>query len=183
MTVAVLRRQINAESSPIYRLPPESLAMVASHLDTDDLFTTAHVSSHWRATLLSFPRLWSNIQYENADEMLAMLEWSKSAPLCISVEFASPPEELMNLLCNNSARIVSLKSDSRVILRKLFARPMTSLKTLSIEVDGLDIMDGPQALADEPAKVVPSLRALRLGGNTEGFGFCVPHLTHFKFYE
>ena len=182
MAVAILRRKINAESSLIYRLPPESLAMVASHLDIDDLFTAAHVSSHWRAILLSFPNLWSDIQYGNDEEMLTMLQWSKSAPLHVSVEFGTPPEEVTNSLYNNSARIVSLKSDSRVVLRKLFAHPMTSLKTLSIDVDGLEVVDAPRDLADEPAGVVPSLRALSVGGNIEGLGFCVPHLTHFKFH-
>lgn len=72
--VTVLRRQINAKSSPIYRLPPESLSMIASCLDVNGLFTAIHVSYRWRTTLFSFPNLWSNIQYGN-DEMLALLQW------------------------------------------------------------------------------------------------------------
>ena len=177
-----LRRQINARSSPIYRLPPESLAMVASHLDVDNLFAAAHVSCRWRTTLLSFPSLWSNVQYRNDKETLAMLEWSKSAPLHVSVESGYPPEEVTNSLYNNSARILSLQSDNRAVLRKLFAHPLASLKALSIGVDGLEVIDDAPDLADEPAKVVPSLRALSVGWNIEGLTFCVPHLTHFKFH-
>ena len=156
--------------------------MVTSHLGNDDLFTAAHVSSHWRATLLSFPSLWSHIQYGNDEEMLTMLQRSKSAPLHVSVEFGTPSEEVTDSLYNNSARIVSLRSDSRVVLRKLLAHPMTSLKMLSIDVDGFEVVDGPWNPTGEPARVVPSLRALSVRGNIEGLGFCVPHLTHFKFH-
>jgi len=155
--------------------------MVASYLNIRDLFTAAHVSSRWRATLLSVSSLWSNIQHGNDDEMLAMLEWSKSAPLRVSIKFGCPPEKVMNTLYNNSARIVSLRSDNRAVLKKLLSRPVGSLKVLSIGVDGPDILHDARDIADEPAEVVPSLRVLSVEGNIGGFGFCVPHLTHFKF--
>jgi len=178
MTVAILRRQINVKSSPIYRLPPESLAMAASYLNTDNLFTAVHVSYHWRATLLSFASLWSNIQCGNDEEQLAMLRWSKSAPLRVSLEWGCPPEGVMNLLFDNSARIISLNSDNRIVLMTLLARPMSSLRVLSIGLDESETRD----LPDEPTKIVPFLRKLSVRGNIGGLGFCVPHLTHFKFH-
>ena len=156
--------------------------MVASHLDVDDLFTAAHISHYWRAALLSFPNLWTNIWYGNDEEILTMLQWSKSAPLCVSILFGCPSEEVMDSLYNNSARIVSLKSDNHAVLKKLLARPMTSLQVLSIWLIGPEIQDDARDLADEPAKAVPSLRRLSVYGNIGGFGFCVPHLTHFKFH-
>ena len=182
MTVAILRRRINAGSSPIYRLPIESLAMVASYLDIGDLLIVIHVSWRWRAALFSFPTLWSNIRYGNDGKMLAMLEWSKSVPIRVSVESCRPSEEVTSSLYDNSARIVSLKSDNRTVLRRLLTHPLTSLKMLSIKLNGMEAIDDIQDLADEPTEAVPSLRALSVGGNTEGLRFCVPHLTHFKFY-
>ena len=181
-TVAILRRRINAGSSPIYRLPIESLAMVASHLDIGDLLIVIHVSWRWRAALFSFPTLWSNIRYGNDGKMLAMLEWSKSVPIHVSVESCRPSEEVTSSLYDNSARIVSLKSDNCTVLRRLLTRPLTSLKVLSIKLNGTGFIGDVRDLADEPTKVVPSLRALSVGGNIEGLRFCVPHLTHFKFY-
>jgi len=152
--------------------------MVASYLDVNDLFTAAHVSYYWRAVLLSFPCLWSNIQDGNDEEILTKLRWSKSARLHVYIRYDCPPEEVMNSLCNNSARIVSLESKDCTVLKKLFSQPMASLKVLSVGLDRLDF----QNLADDPAKLVPSLRILNVFGNIGGFGFCVPHLTHFKFH-
>ena len=183
-TAAIVRRKINDESSPIYQLPSESLAAVASYLKIRDLFTAVHVSHRWRATLRSFLSLWSNIQDGNRKEMLAMLEWSESAPLRVSIKLGYPPEEVVDSLCSNSARIVSLRSDNRAVLKKLLSHPMSSLKALSIRMDGpADALYRAQDIADEPAKVVPSLRALSVGGNVGGLCFCLPHLTHFKFHE
>lgn len=111
-----------------------------------------------------------------------MLERSKSAPLRVSTKFGCPPKEVVDSLCCNSSRIVSLRSDNRAVLKKLLARPLTSLEVLSIEVDGPDGLDDGRDLAEEPAKLVPSLRVLVVEGNIGGLGFCVPHLTHFKFH-
>ena len=86
------------------------------------------------------------------------------------------------MLCNSSARIVSLDSDNYPVLKRLLAHPMTSLETLSLRLDGFEIPDDASDLAGEPAKVVPALRKLSVGGNIGGFGFCIPHLTHFKFH-
>ena len=182
MATTIFRRKINAVSSPTYRLPPESLAMVGSYLNVGDLFTAAHVSHYWRTTLLSFPSLWSNIPFGNDEAMLTMLQWSKSAPLRVSIRFVCPSEEVMDSLYNDSARIVSLKSENYAVLRRLLARPMTSLEVLSIGLDGSETQDDVRNLVDDPATVVPSLRTLIVGGNPGGFGLCVPHLTHFKFY-
>ena len=106
--------------------------MVASYLDLDNLFSAAHVSYRWRAALLSFPRLWSNIQYGNDEEMLTVLRWSKSTPLHVSIQFGCPSEKVMDFLHNDSARIVSLRSDNYAVIKKLLAHPMTSLEALSI---------------------------------------------------
>ena len=110
-----------------------------------------------------------------------MLEWSDTAPLHVSIRFGCPPEEVMDSLSNNSARIVSLGSANRAVLKKLLSRPMSSLRALSIGMDGPHDLRRAQDLADEPAKVVPSLRILSVGYNVEGLWFCLPHLTHFKF--
>ena len=88
----------------------------------------------------------------------------------------------MNLLDNNSARIISLRSDNYAVLERLLSHPMTSLEVLSFGLDGPEALDYPCDRAGEPAKVVPSLRTLSIEGNIGGFGFCVPHLTHFKFH-
>jgi len=111
-----------------------------------------------------------------------MLEWSESAPLHVSIKFVCPPEEVTNALYNNSARIVSLRSDNRAVLKKLLSRPMSSLKVLSIGMDGPDGLYDARDIADEPARVVPSLRVLSVENNVEGLGFCTPHLTHFEFH-
>ena len=179
MMVALLRRRINAECSPVYRLPSESLVTVASYLGTGDLFTTTHVSFRWRAALLSFPSLWSNIGYGDGyrEEMLTMLGRSKPASLRVSLLFGCPFEEVLNSLCNNSSRITSLVLGNRDVLKKLFACPLPSLQALSIETD-----EHLQDLADDPAEVFPSLRALCVGDNIGALEFCVPHLTHFKFH-
>ena len=47
VTLAALRRRINPLDSPIYRLPPDSLPEIASHLtDETDLINATHVSYH-----------------------------------------------------------------------------------------------------------------------------------------
>jgi len=112
-----------------------------------------------------------------------MLEWSKSALLRVSTQFGHPPERVMDSLYNNSARIVSLRSDNHAVLKKLLSRPMSSLKALSIEMAGPDVLNDSHDLTDEPAKAVPSLRVLSVGCNVQGLWFCLPHLTHFKFHE
>lgn len=111
-----------------------------------------------------------------------MLQWSKSAPLRISIRFGFPTEEIMNILYNNSARIVSFRSDNYPVLKRLFAHPMAYLEVLSIGVDESEVLDGARSFADEAVKIVPSLRRLCVEDNITGFVFCVPHLTHFKFH-
>jgi len=111
-----------------------------------------------------------------------MLEWSKSAPLRVSIRFGCPSEKVMNLLDINSARIVSLRSDNYAVLERLLAHPLTSLEALSIGLEGPEALDYAWDLAGEPAKAVPSLRILSIEGNIGGFGFCLSHLTHFKFH-
>ena len=80
----------------------------------------------------------------------------------------------------NGSRIVSLRSDNRIVLKRLFAHPMSSLKVLPIGPNELKFLDGSLDLADEPAKVVPSLRRPSMEGNIGG---TESHLTHFKFHE
>ncbi|KAF9650330.1 hypothetical protein BDM02DRAFT_3185536 [Thelephora ganbajun] len=148
--------------------------MVASYPNIGDLFTVAYVSYCWRTTLLAFPNLLSNIQNGSVKKMLALLEWSKLAPLRISLQFARPPEEVMDSFYNNSAQIILLRSDNHTVLTRLLAHPMTSPAAPSIELDGLEVVNDAQDLPDEPADLAPSLRVLTVWCNTWGFKFCVP---------
>ena len=64
-TLAILRRHINPLESPLYRLPPDLFPEVASHLTSDaDLVNVTHVSYHLRNILLSFPSVWSHLDFE-----------------------------------------------------------------------------------------------------------------------
>ena len=48
-------------SSDGFPLPPELFILACHHLPTTDLLNASHVSSKWRRTLVSNPKLWQGL--------------------------------------------------------------------------------------------------------------------------
>jgi hypothetical protein len=71
---------------PINKLPPEILALVAAFFEPGrQLVNATAVCQYWRATLLSFPLLWSKIYCSSWTQFEAYLERSESVPLEIQL--------------------------------------------------------------------------------------------------
>ena len=70
------RRKMNERRSLIYRLFPEVLSLVAAHLPQKCLVRATHVSHRWRAILLSFPSLWSDLSLLCEEQALEFLKRS-----------------------------------------------------------------------------------------------------------
>jgi len=85
-SLAMLRRHINPLQSPIYRLPPDVVSEIASHLQPEaDLIRLSHVSYRLRAALLSQPSLWSRIDVKHDKRARAFFTRSKQAPLRVNL--------------------------------------------------------------------------------------------------
>lgn len=66
VSLAMLRRHINFQKSPIYCLHLELLPEVVSHLERDsDLVSATQVSYHWRNVLHAHPSLWAHLDFGN----------------------------------------------------------------------------------------------------------------------
>ena len=132
--IASLRRTINHHDSRIYRLPPEILATVASHLEDDESLVTATRVCHlWRTTLLSSPRIWSHLDFENEQRALVFLERSKSTPLVVDLVDTDDPSEVARKSMNEIAtRTIALRADHGLFLDELLARPMPLLEVMEV---------------------------------------------------
>ena len=105
----ILKNVKNVRNSlqPISKLPPETLALVAEFLEPKrQLVNATAVCQHWRATLLSFPRLWSTIRCSNRMQFEAYLERSKSTPL--DVRFHNIYPHLLESLLPHTSRLATL---------------------------------------------------------------------------
>jgi hypothetical protein len=79
-------KNIKNSLAPINKLPPESLALIAAFFEPGrQLVDATAVCQHWRATFLSFPRLWSTTSSSNDIQFEAYLERSKSALLKVGL--------------------------------------------------------------------------------------------------
>ena len=137
MALAALRRHINLSESPLYRLPPDLVSEVASHLTSEtDLVNATHVSYHLRNTLLSQQSLWSHLDFKNEMRARMFFELSGQTPLHIDLAqdirrtVASLPE-----LRRQSKRIATLKLRFWSIQKMFLSEPLPSLRRLEIFYD------------------------------------------------
>ena len=177
----MLRRRLNVIESHIYRLHPELLSLVASHLPRESLVKATHVSHRWRATLLSFPTLWTDIHFANPQQMLVFLERSKSTPISIlRVPLSPDPNAAYNFLAKHATRIETLVVIGSASSRQVLLPPMPSLRDFEFS--------GDYTLNDDfPAEwiTLPTITTLAVRGGA-GFLYNVPRLTKlrvlFKWY-
>ena len=163
---------INHNDSWTHRLPPEILATVASHLEDDEsLIAATHVCHIWRATLLSSPRLWSRLDFENEERALVFLRRSKSGPLTVNLMDADDPSEIVGESLNQiAARVTTLRAEHSIFLDELLARPMLKLEIL-------EVTDTGGAPPEKPTHL-PPLKSLVISGIVP-LRFHVPLLTSF----
>ena len=105
----IWRKAGNIKNSlaPISKLPPEVLALIATFFEPErQLVDATAVCQHWRATLLSFPRLWSKIHCSNRVQLEAYLKRSKPVPLEINLRNRHFP--LSKYLLPHTSRLAAL---------------------------------------------------------------------------
>lgn len=178
VALAMLRRRINSHESPIYRLHPELLSLIASYLVPDDLVEASHISYHWRTVLLSYPSLWTTLDFTHPERALTFLARSKSAPIRAFLQWIRPNAPLpIELLDQPAERIVTLSVGDYPSQKELLLRTMPSLRTLEFHPDPYDIP------LDEFETIrwhFPALRTLSVQG-IDPPPFSAPHLTRFVY--
>ena len=184
--LAMLRRRINSSESAVYRLHPEVLSLVASYLPRETLIKATHVSHRWRAILLAFPNLWTDLNFRRGEEALVFLERSKSRPLSVSATllpyYSSKPFTGLTFLENHAAKIETFAISGLQLSALVHLSPLVSLRTLDISFGGT-IGYLPYTDDRTEAKLsLPSLTVLTLreGGT---FPFNVPQLTQLQVYS
>ena len=169
----MLRRMINYRDPIIHCLPPELLAIVASHLPDDkSLIIATHVCHLWRSTFLSSPRLWSRLTLENERRTLVFLERSGSAPLSVDLmRNRRPPKIAREPLKRIIDRLTTLWGADSSFLDEILAQSPPVLRTLNA-------VQSPDQLWNPPTRSLPSLRSLAIT-NIGRHLFHVPYLTNF----
>ena len=162
----MLRRISNCHNSGTHRLPPETLATVASHLEVKSLMAASRVCHFWRSTLLSFPRLWSYLDFNKRRRALVFLARSKFAPVSVELpwngELSGAIKEALEGVTD---RLISLQGNLGLPLNEYLDQPLPMLKWLNVyEPD--DLLS--------KRLVLPSLRSL----TTRGFTFPLFHVPH-----
>ena len=100
-----MRNSLHNLLVPINQLPPETLALIATHLAKErELINATAVCQYWRMALLSFPRLWYNVGGSSA-EIEAYLERSKSVPIDVDLRC---PEQDTTLIVPHTHRLATL---------------------------------------------------------------------------
>ena len=196
LTLATLRRHINRLESPLYRLPPELVPEVASHLPSDtDLVNATHVSYHLRTVFLSHPSLWSDLNLEH--EMRARAFFERSGQTTLHVDMDRNNTWALGTLTElrqQSKRIATLKLRHWPVQKKFLSEPLPSLRKLQIFLEPYDEDDhleedwdviwapvwGPKETATSWS--FPSLTSL-IVYNLNPIPFYTPHLTRFKFWD
>jgi len=103
-TILRKARSIKNYFARINHIPQETLALAATFLAEErDLLNATAVCQHWRATLLSFPRLWRN-PGGSTSELEAYLERSRVVP--IEVDLSSP--QLAVSIIPHTSRLAAL---------------------------------------------------------------------------
>ena len=149
---------INYHDSRIHCLPPEILAEVGNHLEDDEsLVAATHVCHLWRTTLLSSPRLWSYLDFENEERALVFLERSKLCPLTVDVTDANNLSEVVRESMSEVAtRVTTLWAKHGPFLDELLGWPMPMLEDLEVTGSKHPLQDSPRHL--------PSLMSLAVSG-------------------
>jgi hypothetical protein len=90
-----MRNSLHNFLLPINQLPPETLALIATHLAKErELINVTAVCQYWRMALISFPRLWYNVGGSSA-EIEAYLERSKSVPIDVDLRCSERDTKLI----------------------------------------------------------------------------------------
>ena len=179
--LAVLRRRLNATESRIYRLQPELLSLVASNLPKKALVKVTHVSHRWRAILLSFSRLWTDLNFMYREKALVFLERSKSRPISVLLRFllASDIDPANNFLVQHATRIEKLTIVGNGRHSRILLPSLPSLREFEFSWGSLRANDPTEWIT------LPTVTALAIRAG-DGFPFDVPRLTklriHYKFY-
>ena len=85
-------------SSPVGRLPGEVLEQILMMRNLErDLLRASHVCRHWRDTLISSPRLWTNFQCVDVSRTLQYLVRSEPVPINIIADFDSDIQAVIAL--------------------------------------------------------------------------------------
>ena len=134
----MLRRMTNYHNSISHRLPPEILAAMASHLENDEsLLTATYVCHFWRSALISSPRLWSHLTFENERRAAVFLERSRSAPVSVDLRTNNEPSEaVMKSLVGITNRLTSLRGAHVPFLDELLVQPLPILRNLDVVTSG-----------------------------------------------
>lgn len=121
---------------PVNKIPPETLALVATFFDPGpQLINATAVCKYWRTTLVSSPRLWSRIICPNRSMFETYLRRSKYAPL--EVRLRSTFLQFLELLIPHISRLSSLTivmydSSGFVQLARLLESPIPALNEFGI---------------------------------------------------
>lgn len=163
----MLLRMRNDRDSPSHRLPPETLAAVAFHLDCDkSLIAATHVCHFWRSTLIASPPLWSHITFDrNELRAFEFLERSKSAGVSVDLTGDSKPSvTVKESLMRVSDRLTSLRAVNVPFLDELLIQPLPILRDLEVSTSGKSFSVPPPAATSlgRPLFHVPHLTKLRL---------------------
>lgn len=140
IATAMLHRMQNYHNSATHRIPPEILAMVASHIgDDESLIAATRVCHLWRLTLLSFPFLWTRLTFEDERRTLVYLERSKSAPVSVdligdlgSSTDLEPSEMVKETLKGITDRLTTLRVVHTSFLDELLTQDLPILKSLDV---------------------------------------------------
>ena len=132
--LAVLHRRINSHKSPVYRLHPELLSLIASRLARDDLIKATHISYYWRAVLLAHSSLWSTLDFiRRPEQAVAFFTRSESATIHVFLPIlGSIAKDSFKLLKRSADRIATLGVGNYKSQKKLLLRDMPSLRTLDL---------------------------------------------------
>ena len=91
---------------PVKKITPETLASATTFFRPGrQLMNATAICRHWRATLLSSPRLWNRINYSTKATLETYLERSKSIPLEVQLCNTSP--DLLESLAPHTSRLSS----------------------------------------------------------------------------
>ena len=176
VALAALRRRINPYESPIYRLHPEILPLIASDLATNDRVTMSHVSHHWRTVLLSYPSVWSTLDFAHIERASTFFARSKSATIGVFLDRAPRNIPLpLELLGQSTERIKTLSLGDYTSQKELLLRTAPSLKTFLLYPE-----HGEVPLNETTTLSFPALETL-LVESISSLPFSAPHLTRFGF--
>lgn len=177
VALTMLRRQINPQESPVYRLHPELLLHIASYLPTDDLVKATHTSYHLRTVLLAHSSLWSTLDLTKPEQASTFLTRSKSAAIHLFFPSIVPQCSLplLELLGQSVERIATLKIYNTICQMELLLRTMPTLESLDFSTDPDD--DSPDG---EVRWSFPVMKTLLLD-SIDFLPLSAPRLTRFSF--